>query len=66
MDVPHYTAAREVADRDRRVDMFYRCEDLKVRLNSTDRPVFRYFTPLGPRKFCALPPHICAYSVMFS
>ena len=29
VDVPHYTAARDVADRDRRVDTFYRFEDLK-------------------------------------
>jgi hypothetical protein len=30
----------------------------------TTRPVFRYFTPLGPRKFCPPPPPICSYSIM--
>jgi hypothetical protein len=32
----------------------------------TIRLVFRYFTPLVPRKFCAAPPPplICSYSVM--
>jgi hypothetical protein len=28
------------------------------------RPVFRYFTPMGPRKFCAPTPLSCSYSVM--
>ena len=32
----------------------------------TGRPVFRYFTPLGPRNFCAPPHLIYSYSVMFS
>ena len=26
------------------------------------RPVFRYFTPLGPRKFCAPPPYLFVFS----
>jgi len=36
-----------------------------MRVEHKTRPVFRYFTPLGPRNFWA-PPLICSYSVMFS
>jgi hypothetical protein len=30
----------------------------------TPRPVFRYFTPPGPKKILRPPPSICSYSVM--
>ena len=40
-------------------------EDLGIdgRITATCGPVFRYFMPLGPRKFCP-PTPICSYSVM--
>ena len=31
-------------------------------LTVVTRPVFRYFTPLGPRKFCAAPPYLFVFS----
>ena len=40
------------------------CSTTNYHLSAVDaaRPVFRYFTPLGPRKFCAPSPYLFVFS----
>jgi hypothetical protein len=37
-------------------------DTVRLDLTVTGRPIFRYFTPLDPRKFCA-PPYLFVFSM---